>query len=83
MEEKNVISMDQWMKAKNESILAETRDELLLTLDEAEKALKNRLRIVESAKARLRSIDLKTTSEESLEIQLKAIRIIEDLLLMR
>ena len=83
MEEKNVISMDQWMKAKNENILAETRDELLMTLDEAEKALKNRLRIVESAKARLRSIDLKTTSAESLEIQLKAIRIIEDLLLMR
>ena len=83
MEEKNVISMDQWMKAKNENILAETRDELLTTLDEAEKALKNRLRIVESAKARLRSIDLKTTSAESLEIQLKAIRIIEDLLLLR
>ena len=75
--------MDQWMKAKNESILAETRDELLTTLDEAEAALKNKLRVVESAKARLRSIDLKTTSAESLEIQLKAIRIIEDLLLMR
>ena len=71
------------MKAKNESILAETRDELLMTLDEAEKALKNKLRVVESAKARLRSIDMKTTSAESLEIQLKAIRIIEDLLLMR
>lgn len=83
MEERNVISMDQWMKAKNESILAETRDELLTTLDEAEAALKNKLRVVESAKARLRSIDLKTTSAESLEIQLKAIRIIEDLLLMR
>ena len=83
MEERNVISMDQWMKAKNESILAETRDELLTTLDEAEAALKNKLRVVESTKARLRSIDLKTTSAESLEIQLKAIRIIEDLLLMR
>ena len=83
MKQENVISIENWMREKNESILIETRDDLLDTLDEAENALKNKLKIIEDAKTRLRSIDLKTTSRKSLEIQLTTIHIIEELLLLR